>query len=61
MQGIQYVTDSKGKKVAVQINLRKFGAVWEEIEDALIAESRKNEPTSSWSDVKKRLKLNKPH
>jgi len=25
MEGIQYVTNEKGEKVAVQINLRKFG------------------------------------
>jgi len=30
MQGIQYVTDDKGEKIAVQINLRKFGGIWDE-------------------------------
>lgn len=27
MQGIQYVTDDKGQKIAVQINLKKFGKI----------------------------------
>ena len=30
MQGIQFVTDDKGQKVAVQINLKKFGELWED-------------------------------
>jgi hypothetical protein len=27
MTGIQFVTDAKGRKVAVQINLKRYGAV----------------------------------
>jgi hypothetical protein len=30
MTGIQYVTDEKGRKVAVQIDLKKYGAVLED-------------------------------
>lgn len=30
MNGINYVTDEKGKPVAVQIDLKKYGAVWED-------------------------------
>ena len=29
MTGIQFVTDEKGRKVAVQIDLKKYGAVLE--------------------------------
>lgn len=58
MQGIQFVTDDKGRKVAVQIDLRKYGAIWEDIYDNLVAESRKNEPRVSLESVKKRLKKN---
>ena len=43
MTGIQFVTDEKGRKVAVQIDLRKHKALWEDIEDGLVSESRRRE------------------
>jgi hypothetical protein len=43
MIGIQYVTDEKGRKVAVQIDLKKYGAIWENFCDGLVSESRRNE------------------
>jgi hypothetical protein len=43
MNGIQYVTDEKGRKVAVQIDLKKYGSVLEEFWDGLISESRRKE------------------
>lgn len=43
MSGIQYVTDEKGRKVAVQIDLKKYGAVLEDFWDGLISESRRKE------------------
>ena len=41
MSGIQFVTDGKGRKVAVQIDLKKYGSVLEEFWDGLISESRR--------------------
>jgi hypothetical protein len=43
MTGIQFVTDEKGRKVAVQIDLKKYGAVLEDFWDGLISESRRHE------------------
>ena len=43
MNGIQFVTDEKGRKVAVQIDLKKYGAIWEDFWDGLISESRRKE------------------
>jgi hypothetical protein len=43
MTGIQFVTDEKGRKVAVQINLKRYGAVLEDFWDGLVSESRRNE------------------
>jgi hypothetical protein len=43
MTGIQFVTDEKGRKVGVLIDLRKHGAVWEDFRDGLISESRRKE------------------
>jgi hypothetical protein len=43
MTGIQFVTDDKGRKVAVQIDLKRYGALWEDFWDGLISESRRKE------------------
>ena len=43
MSGIQFVTDEKGRKVAVQIDLKKHGAALEDFWDGLISESRRKE------------------
>jgi hypothetical protein len=43
MSGIRFVTDEKGRKVAVQIDLRKHGAIWEDFWDGLVSESRRKE------------------
>jgi hypothetical protein len=43
MTGIQFVTDEKGRKVAVQIDLKKYGALWEDFWDGFISESRRKE------------------
>jgi len=43
MTGIQFVTDEKGRKVGVLIDLKKHRAVWEDFRDGLISESRRKE------------------
>jgi len=37
------VTDAKGRKVAVQIDLKKHRELWEDIEDVLVSRSRRHE------------------
>ena len=56
MQGIRYVTDEKGERVAVQIDLKKHGAIWEDFFDLLTAKRRRNEPRESLASVKARLR-----
>ena len=43
MSGIQFVTDEKGRKVGVLIDLKKHGAIWEDFWDGLVSESRRKE------------------
>jgi hypothetical protein len=43
MTGIHFVTDEKGRKMAVQIDLREHGARLEDFWDGLISESRRKE------------------
>ena len=55
MEGIQFVTDDKGERVAVQIDLRKYGDLWEDVYDSLTARKRAKEPRESLTSVKERL------
>jgi hypothetical protein len=43
MTGIRFLTDEKGRKVAVQIDLRKHGAIWKDFYDGLVSERRRKE------------------
>ena len=43
MTGIQFVTDDKGRKVAVQIDLKKYGVLLEDFWDGLISQSLRHE------------------
>jgi hypothetical protein len=55
LEGIRYVTDERGKKLAVQIDLRKHRAVWEDFQDVMIVESRRGENSVSLEKVKASL------
>jgi hypothetical protein len=56
MKGISFVTDEKNNKVAVLIDLKKYGQLWEDFYDTMVAHSRRNEPTISLETMKKKLK-----
>ncbi len=61
MSGIQFVTDEKGRKVAVLINLKKHGAIWEDFWDGLVSESRRNERAIPYEQYRRaRLKRTRP-
>lgn len=55
MTGIQYLTDEKGQKVAVQIDLRKHRAIWEDFYDGLVSEQRRREKGIPLETVKAEL------
>lgn len=62
MEGIQFVTDDKGKKVAVLIDLERHGELWEDIHDHLVADSRAHEKSVPFEVVTRRLaRRSKPH
>ncbi|OFW41486.1 MAG: hypothetical protein A3J28_16455 [Acidobacteria bacterium RIFCSPLOWO2_12_FULL_60_22] len=52
MTGIQFVTDEKGRRVAVQIDLKRHKALWEDIEDVLVSRSRRHEKGIPFDEVK---------
>ncbi|MDE3105009.1 MAG: hypothetical protein KGK08_07520 [Acidobacteriota bacterium] len=43
MGGIQFLTDEKGQKTAAVIDLKVHKALWEDIADVLVSQSRKHE------------------
>jgi hypothetical protein len=54
MTGIQFVTDDKGRRVAVQIDLKTHGAIWEDFWDGLISESRRGEKSVPYEQYRTR-------
>ena len=57
MMGIQFLTDEKGRKTAVQIDLRRHAAIWEDFHDGLVAESRRKEKSLPYGQYRtQRLK-----
>jgi hypothetical protein len=52
MTGIQYITDAKGRKTAVVIDLKRHKELWEDIEDVLVSQSRRHEKRIPWEKVK---------
>jgi hypothetical protein len=61
MIGIQFVTDAKGRKTGVLIDLKKHGAIWEDFWDDLVAESRRKEKSIPYEQYRaRRLKRTRP-
>lgn len=60
MTGIRYVTNQKGERVAVQLDLRIHAGLWQEIEDVLVSESRRDEESIPLEQVEaKRIRRGK--
>jgi len=52
MEGLSYIVDEKGRKRAVVVDLDRYGELWEDIYDAMIAEARAGEDRLSWDAVR---------
>ena len=55
------MTDDQNRKIAVQIDLRQHGQLWEDFYDALIADARRDDeadcrPKISWEEAKEILR-----
>ena len=53
------MVDSRGKKTAAVIDLRRHRKLWEDFYDIALAQSRAAEPRESLASVKRRLSLAK--
>ncbi len=52
----QFVVDESGRKTAVILPVEEYDELLEDIHDLAVIAERKNEPTISFEDLKKRLK-----
>jgi hypothetical protein len=55
MTGIQFLTNAKGHKTSVVIDLKTHKALWEDLEDVLVSRSRSREKGVLLSKVKAAL------
>jgi hypothetical protein len=55
MKGVNFLTDDKNNKIAVQIDLRKNKDLWEDFCDYMIYLARKDEKTVSLESVLKKI------
>ena len=56
MTGIQYVTDEHGKRIAVQIDLRIHGELWEDLQDVLDCRETDSEESIPFEEFKAHLR-----
>ncbi|MEJ2349710.1 MAG: hypothetical protein P8Y03_07995 [Anaerolineales bacterium] len=55
LKGIHFVVDERGEKKAVQIDLKRYGDVWEDFYDTLISKERADEPRETLEQVRQSL------
>ncbi len=55
LEGVQFVTAASGKRTAVMLDLDRYGELWEDIYDVLVARERESWPRESLEEVKKML------
>jgi hypothetical protein len=56
LEGIRFVTNAEGEQIAVLIDLKRYGELWEDFYDALIARQRADERRESLESVREALK-----
>ena len=55
MPGVEFLVNDRGQRRAVLIDLRKHGALWEDLYDAYLVNARRREPRESLAQVKRLL------
>ncbi len=55
MNGINFIIDDDGKKIAVLIDLKRHKEIWEDFYDCLLVEERKYEPTKSLKEIEREI------
>lgn len=57
VRGVQFVTDTEGRKVAVLLDLEEWGELWEDIYDGMLAQERADEPATPLEEFKAELNI----
>ena len=52
----KYIVDDTGKKTAIVLSLKEYDELIEDIHDLAVIAERRDEPTISFDELKKRLK-----
>lgn len=56
MNGIHYITNEKGKRISVVLDLRKHAELWEDFCDIMLAKkAREDADWISWEEAKRLL------
>jgi hypothetical protein len=55
MPGVEFLVNNRGQRRAVLIDLKKHGALWEDLYDAYLVNTRRREPRESLAQVKRLL------
>jgi hypothetical protein len=56
VKGVQFVTDTDGRKVAVLLDLEEWGELWEDIYDNMLADARAGEPSMPFEEFEDELR-----
>ena len=56
VRGVQFLTDTDGRKVAVLLDLEEWGELWEDIYDNMLADQRADEPSTSLEEFEAELR-----
>ena len=52
IKGVQFLSDARGNRTTVLIDLKRYRRIWEDMYDVMLAENRKHEARVTWEDVK---------
>ncbi len=53
---VQYIVDASGNKIAVVVPIDEYNELLEDLHDLAVIAERRDEPTVSFEEIKKRLK-----
>jgi hypothetical protein len=56
IKGVQFVTDTSGRKVGVLLDLDKWGELWEDMYDVMVATERASEPRMKLDEFEDELR-----
>ncbi len=55
MKGVQFLVDENWETTSLLIDVHEVSEEWQDFIDGIIAESRKDEPTTPWKDFEAEL------